>query len=101
MKTPQYWQALETLTRIAATNQTQFDIDDHPKYGWTSFAFETDKFGGCYLCVGLKYDGALSDTDTQQPVTLAEIAQKVPELRDKMLRERDMAAVSEFVNNEY
>lgn len=103
-KTPLYNQMLWGLRLIAEQNQTPFDAQDIPEYGWTSFTFQTDKFGGDYLNLGIRYDGLLFNTDKpnmEHTITLGEVRAQVPKLRAEMLQKRDLRKVYEFVNEQY
>ena len=103
-KTPIYGQTLLWLQQVALENQTPYDVQDHPRYGWTSFSYQTDKFGGDYLNLGIRYDGLLFNTDKptmEHTITLGEVRAQVPKLKAEMLKNRDLSKVDEFINEQY
>lgn len=100
-KTPLYNQMLWGLRLIAEQNQTPFDAQDIPEYEWTSFTFQTDKFGGDYMNICLWYDGTMRDNFKKQPITLQEVRTQVPKLKAEMLKNRDLSKVDEFINEQY
>ena len=91
---------------LAVFLETQVVIKEYREYGWVSIVFQTDNFGGCYTC--LHYDlctgelrkdfGTDRELDIDRLSTLYKI---VKEDLERMLKERDLEAVSEFINAEY
>ncbi len=88
------------LQNIATACEVMHHIQ-HTPYGFTFFCFETDRFGGCFLQVTVDGDGTIRNTDDQRTMTLDEVRRAVPELRDELLKHRNMAHICELINAEY
>ena len=91
---------------LAAMLETQVKIQEYPEYGWVSIVFQTDNFGGVYTI--LHYDlgtGELrKDYGTEKELDidrLSALYKIVKEDMEKMLKARDMEAVSDFINSQY
>lgn len=93
MKTQNYIQNLEALKSLAIKENTMFEINDYPRYNWTAIGFLTDKFGGCYLQIGIDYDGIIFNTEVPnraKKMTINEIKNILPILHSEMLINRKL-----------
>ena len=87
------------LATIARQNNTLYET--HPSAGGAFFTYETDRFGGCFLTLYVQADGTITNTSTQKRMTLGDVQKAVPELRDKLLKHRDLAVLADFINDQY
>lgn len=87
------------LTGIAHDAQVLWHKSDTP-YGFCFFTFETDRFGGSFLQVTVDNDGNIKNTTDQRQMTIADIKNAVPKLRDELLKHRDLAALADFINSQ-
>lgn len=103
MKNIKYTQKQQAtlLCLISIAKDSHVDYETHPSAGGAFFTFETDRFGGCFLTLYVQADGTITNTSTQKQMTLGDVKNAVPKLRDELLQHRDMAAVCEFINDQY
>ena len=89
--------------------QDQHTLEDHREYteqGWGRVTFETDRFGGGYASFNfdLQTDAvtyAKGEPEEEQISSLARLTEIVSTQRRRLLRVRDLRAISERVNAEY
>lgn len=89
------------LISIAKDSHVDYETSPNRYTGGAFFTFETDRFGGCFLTLYVQADGTITNTSTQKQMTLGDVKNAVPKLRDELLQHRDMAAVCEFINDQY
>ena len=106
MKINSYKHLMAICENLADSLHTEVKMQDYPECGWASVFFQTDNFGGCYTL--LHYDhlsGVLTKdygTDKAKVIdTVEQLHSIVKEDLKYMLANRDMAAVSEFINSQY
>lgn len=99
--TPKQQATLLCLISIAKDSHVDYEISPNRHTGGAFFTFETDRFGGCFLGLHIDKDGCIANTDDQRQMTLADVKNAVPKLRDELLQQRDMAKVAEFINDQY
>ena len=91
---------------LASELHTMMEVHEYTQYGWAAISFMTDKFGGTY--VHLHYDlktGVVTNwygSDHARVVeTLDQLRMMVKYYMKKMLKARDMKALSDFINEQY
>ena len=91
---------------IAQDLHTLEEHREYPEYGWGSVWFMTDKFGGGYA--GFHFDTrtnavtfAKGHPEEEQVTSLERLIEITDTARRRMLKVRDMNAVSEFINSQY
>lgn len=99
--TPKQQATLLCLISIAKDSHVDYETSPTRYTGGAFFTFETDRFGGCLLGLHIDKDGGIANTDDQRQMTLGDVKNAVPKLRDELLQHRDMAKVAEFINDQY
>lgn len=99
--TPKQQATLLCLISIAKDSHVDYETSPNRHTGGAFFTYETDRFGGCFLGLHIDKDGGIANTDDQRQMTLADVKNAVPKLRDELLQQRDMAKVAEFINDQY
>lgn len=91
---------------LAEQLRTLCEVREYTEHGWGQVTFETDRFGGGYA--SFNYDmrtGAVTyakgHPEQEDVTTLERLRDIVNTQRKRMLRVRDLRAVSEAVNSEY
>ena len=104
--TMSYKNLVEYCEKLAHELHTIMETREYTEFGWASIVFETDKFGGDY--VNLHYDlntGIVTNwygSDRARVVdNLDQLKMMVKYYMKKMLKARDMNAVSDFINSQY
>lgn len=98
--TPKQQAALLCLISIAKDSHVDYEISQNRHTGGAFFTFETDRFGGCFLGLHIGKDGGIVNTTDQRQMTIADIKNAVPKLRDELLKHRDLAALADFINSQ-
>ena len=104
--TMSYKNLVEYCENLANELHTMMEAREYAEFGWASICFETDKFGGTYVC--LHYDlktGVVTNWYGSEHArvidTLDQLRMMVKYYMKKMLKSRDMNAVSDFINSQY
>lgn len=98
--TPKQQATLLCLISIAKDSHVDYETSPNRYTGGAFFTFETDRFGGCFLGLHIDKDGAITNTSTQKQMTLGDVKNAVPKLRDELLKHRDLAALADFINSQ-
>lgn len=91
---------------LAKQEHTMIDVREYADYGWTSIGFETDAFGGTYVHLhvdnktGVVHNWFGSEKE-QVIETFAQLCQLVHTEKERMLKARDMQALTDFINDQY
>lgn len=88
------------LISIAKDSHVDYETSPNRYTGGAFFTFETDRFGGSFLQVTVDNDGNIKNTTDQRQMTIADIKNAVPKLRDELLKHRDLAALADFINSQ-
>ena len=106
MKTTSFNDFANTCKTIANNLQTMVEVNDYSEYGWGQVAFMTDKFGGTYVCLHFdmktgKVTNWFGHKDAREINDISFLSYFVKSEMQKMLKARDMEALSEFINSQY
>ena len=91
---------------LASDLHTMVEVSDYTEYGWSAISFMTDKFGGTY--VNLHFDHKTGEVVNWYGSKKARKVESIDQLKmmvkyymKKMLKARDMKALSDFINSQY